>query len=416
MESISQGFGFEKVFTLADSNAGAVEEQITLKATPEVLRVEPSELEYAYIRHPVVFNSINKSVQSIMAADYMLKCEDEGVLTYFKKFITRVGQVGEEVTFDDILESIYQYQYIYGNAYLETVLNKYKNNIVDLVVLDPKRIDYAKKGDGTIVLNKYGKPLGYIQKLPFGVDVTGKGDEVPQGYEINKGTNEIFILPERICHFKLYTYGDRFYGQGIIEAAYPDVLYEMNLKKIIYNSKEKKSPLIDYVGDPLHPPTPAQIQNSLENMRKFKTNRYFAYPYWHKIEEVPTKSDDTTEVYLKYLRESICSSLGMTPALSIGSDNVNRSVIESQQLLLSYTLNYIAKKTTATIQKFIFKRICDYNDFKTVPKLVWGYVGVEETNQKAKRIANYIKAIDPSQDPDLYGKIKNYIIKSEKLD
>lgn len=413
MKSISQGFGLEKTFTLSEVEPEA-EEQKTVKATPEIIRVPPEELEYAYIKHPIIFNAINKATQAIMSAGWELKCDDPQILEYFKSFLGNIGKVGENITFEEILESLFQYQLIYGNAFLETVLNKYRNNIVDLVVLDPKRIDYAKKGDGTIVLDKFGKPIGYTQKLPYVVSVTGKGDPIPQGSEVSLMENNIFLIPERICHFKLYTYGDRFYGQGLIEAAYSSIIYEMNIRKSMANSIEQKgiAPLVDYVGDPLHEPTPPQIQNALEKMRKFKSNRYFAFPYWHKITPIEAKPNDIIENFLKYLREDICASLGVPTAFSIGSgEATNRSTLETQQLLMTYTLNDIVKRTLAIIHKQIFKRICDYNGFQVVPRLVWGYIGIEELNQKHRRLVNYAKAggIDLE-------KLKAYVNKSEKLD
>jgi hypothetical protein len=60
--------------------------------------------------------------------------------------------------------------------------------------------------------------------------------------------------------------------------------------------------------------------------------------------------------------------------------------------------------------KFIFKRIADYNKFKVYPKIEWGYVGLEELNQKARRLTNYAKAGIVDID-----KFKEYVIKSEKL-
>jgi len=416
MKSISEGLGFEKLVTLASTEPRTVAEQKTIKKTPEVERVSPEELEYAYIKHAITFNSINKSLQTIMTAGWELRCKDEKIKKFFENFIEKVGEVGENVTFEEILESIFKYQMIYGNSYLETVLGKNTknpNNIVDLVILDPKRIDYVKLSDGKIALDKFGKPMGYIQKWPFEVDVRDKGDPIPLGSNLSLNQNEIFLLPERICHFKLHTYGDRFYGLGIIEPGYKSILYEMVIKKAHANSMDQKGEgvFIDYVGDTFHEPTPQQITNAVENMKKFKSNRYFAFPYWHNIQSIETKFNSILES-LKYLREDIGASLGMPMAFATGSgEKTNRATLATQHRFLTLTLNDMVSKTLAVLKKNIFKRICKFNHFDEVPEIIWGHIGVEEINEKAKRIISYVdKEIITSDEA------KPYVIKSEKLE
>ena len=418
MVTISDGLGFEKLVTLAEAVPVDVPEQKTIKQTPDVERISLEELELSYLRHPIIFNAINKSVQSIMSAGWELRAKDPDVLSYFKNFIDSVGKVGENVTFEEILESLFQYQMIYGNTYLETVLGKHTkdpNNIVDLVILDPKRMDYAKKSDSKIALDKFCKPVGYIQQWPFEVDPSNKGDVIPKDSDISLDNNQIFLLPERICLFKLYTFGDRFYSIGLAEAAYKSILYELAIKKAHYNSVEQKGepPIIDYVGDQFHQPTPQQIQNSVETMKKFKYNRYFAFPYWHKVEPLNYKPNDMIIDSLKYLREDIASSVGMPLSFAIGSgEDTNRSTLATQHLFLASTLNNVVKKTLSTLRKNIFERISKFNKFDEVPEIVWNHIGVEEINDKAKRLTEYVKAGSlPPTDEGL----TDYIKQSERL-
>jgi hypothetical protein len=418
MVTLSEGLGFEKITTLAEAVPVDVPDQKTIKQTPDVERVPLEELELAYLRHPIVFNAVNKSVQAIMSAGWELRAKDQKVYDYFKNFIDNVGKVGEKVTFDEILESLFQYQMIYGNTQLETVLGKFTddpNNIVDLVILDPKRMDYAKTSDGKIALDKYCMPLGFVQQWPFEIDTSTNGDPIPEGSEVSLGTNQIFLLPKRICLFKLYTFGDRFYSMGLAEAAYKSILYELSIKKAHYNSIEQKGepPLIDYVGDQFHQPTPQQIQNSVETMKKFKFNRYFAFPYWHRVEPVNYKPNDIIIDSLKYLREDISSAIGMPLSFAIGSgEDTNRSTLSTQHLFLAFTLNNIVKKTMAVLKKEVFARISSFNKFDEVPEIVWNHIGVEEINEKAKRLVDYVKvgALDPKDEGLL-----DYIKQSERL-
>jgi hypothetical protein len=205
---------------LAESSSAPAQQSV--KVTPEVVRVDPKELEQAYVSDSISFNGINKIGQMIMSAGYEIRAKDEEVKKYFTKFFHNVGAVGEDITFDEILDAVYRYQLIYGNAYVELVFNVKEDRIVDLCLIDPKRMDYAKDVTDKILLDKYGKPVGYTLSVTWGTDTTGKGDPIPKEYEgkISLGSDRIFLLPKRICHFKLYTYGDRFYGLGLLEPAY----------------------------------------------------------------------------------------------------------------------------------------------------------------------------------------------------
>lgn len=419
METISKGLGFEKTILLIEANPAIVPPPKTVKQTPDIERIDPAELEYAYVKHPIVFNAINKLTQCIMSAGWELRATNPKVLDYFKKFIEEIGQTGEDITFDEILESIFQYQMIYGSAYLETVIGKHTNdpnNIVDLVILDPKRMDYAKLSDLQIALNSYGKPVGYTQNWPTEVSTEGKGDKVPEGSDISLGMNQIFLSPYRITHFKYYEYGDRFYPMGIVEAAYQSILYEMMIKRKHSNAMDKRGDdqLVDYVGDSFHEPTPQQIQNALNNVKQLSSSNSMALPYWHRLDTIKTKPNTVVDDTLNYLRQDICSSLGIPLSLATGSgEATNRATLATQLLFLTFTLNNFVQTTLSTLQKNIFARICEYNKFTEVPQIVWGHIGVEEINDKAKRITEYIKsgALIPTDES-----VSKFIKKSEKLE
>jgi len=384
MGSIDEGLQVTK--TLVKREPEIVEAPETIKHTPVGTRVDPNELESCYVYDPITFNSINKATQMIMSADYGLQCKDEIIRSYFIEFFNKIGKVGEDITFDELIQGIYQDQMIYGNAYVETVLNKQKNLVVDLVLIDPKTIDYAKDTHGSILLDNYGKPKGYVQMYPYETPTEGKGDPAPK--EVDLGTNHIFLIPERIVHFKLYTHGNRFYGLGLIEPAYKAILRKQNIEEAQTNSIYARGtyPILDYIGDENHFPTPAQIQNATDKLKMLQHNRYMALPYWHNVKPLEVKQSDIVENTLNYLREAQCSASGIPMAFATGSgEATNRATLNNQQQLLEYTLKDIVKRTTSIIDKYIFKRICDYKKFKEVPKLVWGTIGTIAAENEGKK-------------------------------
>jgi len=390
MGLISDLFDGKKSIDLAKSPI-YTGEPVSKKETPEIVRVKQSELEQAYISDPVCFNSINKATQMIMAAGYTI--EGEGS-EEFIKFLSEIGNVGDDITWDEMLEAIFKYQMIYGWSFIESVFNKKQDRIVDLTLIDSKRMDYAKNGSDKIVLDRFGKPVGYTLQLQYGT--TAEGDPIPNEFRnsISTGSDKIFMMPKRICQFKLYTYGDRFYPLGLIEPGYKSVLRKMNIEEAQANSIYTRGtyPVIAYVGDQMHDPTPQDIDSVLKNLTRLKHDRYTAFQYWVKVDTLEAKQSDIVQSTLDYLRLNETASLGMPTAFATGAgEATNRATLNNQQVVLEFTLNDIVNRTVATIEKYIFKRIAFYNGYKGVPKLKWGTIRADEPNDQAMRLINYVK-------------------------
>lgn len=421
IKDIFQNIFGTKVHELAKGISIKIEEEkgipLSIKATPETERVDLAELEQAYISDPICFNSINKETQMIMAAGYEIISKNDGTKNYFIEFFNQIGKVGEDLTLDELFEGIYKGQMIYGSAYVELVFNKSMDRVVDLTLIDSKRMDYAKSSDNKIVLDKFGKPIGYTLKLPWGM--TGKSDEIPKEYknQVSLSQNQIFMLAQRICHFKLYTYGDRFYPLGLIEPAYKSILRKMNIEEAQTNSIYVRGtyPIVVYVGDELHEPTPQSIKEALDNIVKIKHDRYFAFPYYNKVEPVEVKQSDIVQDTLNYLRRNETASLGLPEAFATGGgEATNRATLNNQQQFLEFTLNDIVARTLSTFRKYILKRICFYNGQdipgNDIPNIKWGDIGAEEFNQKTERLINYVK-----EGILMPGEVSNFAKKSEGL-
>jgi hypothetical protein len=302
---------------------------------------------------------------------------------------------------------------IYGRHYFETVLNAFKTDILDLVSLDPKLMDYARDSMRRIVVDKYGKPIGFTQNLPYGLDITDKGDPVPEKSGIVLINRQIFILPERIAYFKLYTYGNRFDGLGLIEPAYRSIVRKQNIEEAQANSIYARGtyPIVDYVGNENHFPTPNMVKSASEKLSEMSHNRYFALPYWHKLEPIEVKQSEVVDNTMKWLRESASASLGMPMAFATGSgEATNRATLGTLQKFMEFSLKDMVGRVCAQFKQQIFRRICAYNKFEEIPDLVWGDIGAESIDDKATRLQNYIKvgALDPKV-------VETFALESEKL-
>ena len=320
-----------------------------------------------------------------------------------------------------MIPTIYQNLMIYGKHFIEIIYAEGKKikpltKVVDFLSLDPKSMDYVRDQQGKIYLNESGNPVGYVQKLPYGTSAEGKGDKPPKGVSIqNLGGGEvIFLLPKRIAHFKLYTYGDGFDSVGLIEPAYKSIVRKQNIEEAYANNLFLKGNVVmDMVGDSEHYPTPDMITNSSEKLSQMQYNRFFAYPYWHNVKVLDVGETQSLENAMRYYREDQTASLGLPLAFALGSgEATNRATLSNQQKFLEYTLRDIVKRVVSQIRKKLFRPISISENFDEVPRLVWGDIGAEDKNEKARRLVAYTNQKVGILKPE---DVREYAVKSEEL-
>jgi hypothetical protein len=184
---------------------------------PIVQRVPLLELELTYLYNPVVFNGINKIVQTIMSANHQVSAKDPKVQKFYDTFLAELGNSGSDITWEELLSQLFKFQCIYGRAFVENIFNKKGNRIVDWDLIDPKKMDYAKSGNARIVLDKFNKPIGYIEVVPMEVPVPDNFLPPDIAPYITMWPNSIYLEPKRVAQIKLFTVGDGFYPIGLVE-------------------------------------------------------------------------------------------------------------------------------------------------------------------------------------------------------
>jgi len=313
-----------------------------------------------------------------------------------------------------MIDSHFTKSQVYGDNYIERIYNKSKTKIVDLLSLNSERMDYARDYRGNVLLNLKGNPVGYTQTLPASVDTTGKGDALPPDIRIIE--NMIFLRSERIAHFQLYPFGDGFESFGTIEPAHDDIIYKKNIEKANANMIVQRglNPIIDYVGSAERFPTPKMIDHATTKLSQMNYKRYFAFPYWHNVKALEFKSSEVVNDTLKNFRENISASLGIPLALGTGvGEATNRSTLVTQQKFLELTLTDFVKRTISFFTRRIFRPISALEGFKSVPYLVWGDLGAENKDAKAKRLVDYANSKVGILPPEF---VLKYVLKSEDLE
>jgi len=386
----------------------------TLKSTPTIIRVPQNELELTYLHNPTIFNGINKIVQTIMSAPHELVAKDPKVKKHFDLFIENLGTSGSDITWEELLSQIYKYQCIYGWAWVENIFNKLGNRIVDWDLIDPKKMDYAKDSKTNISLDKYGKPIGYVETLPY--DVPVQNSELPAEYAeiVSMPPNSIFLNPNHVSLLKLYMVGDGFYPIGLIEPIYTTSIRKMNIEEALANAIWRHGfPIIlASVGDSNHEPTPQQVKSTLNKLQDISYKQELAVPFYMDLKILESKKAEKLREHLEYFIQQEIAGMGIPkPYATGGGEETNRATLASQTEMFMLTLKDIIAKTTYSIRKYMFKPICDLEGFKEIPNLRWEPIGMSELDMKAKRLLNYLDKNILTQE-----EVTDLIKRFEKLD
>jgi len=387
-----------------------------VQTSDNIYRVASQELEQAYISDPIYFSSINKHVQLIMGAGYEMIGDKKGD---WKKFFEDIGTIGDDMTWDEMFDHIFRYQKVYGKAFVLIVQNAKRTKAVDLLLLDTKKVDYAKDSSNNVILDDNGKPIGYMVQLPSSAKATQiTSDPKPDNVTTDAGEEKVFIKSERIIQYKLYTFGDRLYPIGLIEPSYVSVLRKMNIEEAQANAIFQRGsyPLDVSVGDENHHPRPQDVEKAAKTFSKIKHDRVIAHPYWETATVLEAKQSDAVDNVLTYLRRNQIASLSMPESLAIGSgEATNRATLNNQQAFLEYTLIDIVQKTLASTYKYLIKPIAKLNGWPEIT-FKWGDIRAESEMDKADTLINAARygALPPESVAHALRQILNLPTKEEE--
>jgi hypothetical protein len=353
------------------------------------------ELELTYLHNPTIFNGINKITQTIMSANHEITATDPKIKEYFVKFTDELGNSGSDITWEELLSQIYKFQCIYGKAWIENIWNKKNTNIVDWDLIDPKKMDYAKNTQQKLALDKFGKPLGYVETLPY--DVPANPQVLPEAIRklITLPPNAIFLEPKRIALIKLFAVGDGFYPIGLVEPIYKTSLRKLNIEEALANAiwRHGFPIMLASVGDSNHEPTPQQVKSILDKLKDVNFKQELSMPYYYDLKILEAKKAEKLREHLEYFKEQEIAGLGIPkPFATGGGEATNRATLGNQGDMFQLTLRDIINKTVFSIRKYMFKPICDIEGFKEIPNINWDLIGPDELDKKSKRMIEYVKA------------------------
>jgi len=333
----------------------------TRKTSKLPKRLEPSELEYAYLTDALIRNGIKASVQ-------MFDCQYD-VVAKSSKIKKETEDFLEVIGFDKLKLDIAKNCFVYGDAWCEKV---YKNGkLIGIVNLNPARIDYAKSSDGKIAMDNRGNVIGYVQSFP-NEELNEKrfGSSSDRKIFSNKG---IFLKQNQIARFYFDTIGEGWRGIGLIEPLYSVILgkseAEIGFAHVI--NKLGFPIVINYVGDESHDPSPNAINDALEVVSDLNYKTEIAVPYFMRLETLNVKGVDKLRDELEYFIEQEITGIGIPGPIATGrSGDTNRSTLVTQ-IKFCLGRNWSIRKILANMfYDQVLTTLAKTNNWNEIPKIV----------------------------------------------
>lgn len=376
----------------------AVSEQDQIQ---DAKRIEKAALENIYLTDPQSFNTVNKSKQLIMQAGFKIESTKKGIQGKYDEFFENMGTIGMRTNLPQMLSYIYHDKFLYGVAYVERIYDREQTEIVDLKMIDPKLMDYARDAEDVIVVDAMQNPVGYTMNIGRRQDIH-LGDEIPvsteqspvMGQVVLKGT-QIFLLAFRIAHFRMFTFGNRFEAVGIIEPAYQDIIRKHKIEEATANSIHNTAayPIIGYVGDNQRAASQTLMNSTLDALQNLSHSRYMVFQHPTKVETLEVKHSEQVNEALRYFRGNQSAASGMALGFSVGTgETVNRSTLSTQQRMLDISLDSQAKETAEEFNVMILDELNRVNRYGSKAKIIWGNVAAEEKNEKISRLMDAVNS------------------------
>lgn len=375
-------------------------------------RVPKDILLYYYMKDPLTFNSVNHCTTITMQPGFELT----GNTREYDYFFARMRLVGDNTSLRRLILGLVADRIAYGASFAEYILDESQKEIIDLRRVNATKIDYARDNKGNLIIDEYGKPMGFVMDFGFGYDTNNKGDSIPreaikQGIKIRSG--QVFIRPERIAIFPLYKLPNNFDYIGIIEPAADAIRWRRKIQEAQVNAINIKatSPYVMTVGDIQHEPTSQMMDDADRILMNIDESKAISLPYTMKLGTVESKSLDIVEETIKSLMFDQASASAIPlPLLTGAGEATNRSTLSTQREMYESNLQAHIDNFVEDWNMQVMLKLKEVNGYKGNCFLSWHDVRMESRDEKNKRLMEAIdhKVFAPQE-------VREYLKNREKV-
>lgn len=362
-----------------------------LRGTLMLRRETFDKFEVVFYKEPIM-NAGGVIYKTLtVEAGYEVRSQDQ---RFIKSFIEwrRKSRFNEMM-----LEYVPLHLFIFGNAFLELLVDKKSKEIVDIIVVDPKTMDFQRDTvTKKVLFENNGEVTGWIQK-PWSDEQNWKEFSRKEMYHIT--LNQI-------------TKGQM--GVGLIEPVYEDISLKENIeqaKSEIAYLMANPIPLVRF-GSELHPPTTSMKKNAERLAQDLRTKDTLdaSFPYYFEVGwfKPDTLSDITDEVM--YATKLQASVMGIPLAFLMQStEKESKSGIE--QLYDFFSFRFAGFQKALHIEELI-RYIWKLNGWD-VPEdfhVVYGDITEKSMKEKTMRIFRLGKAgLLDNKDPILVNYLRKEV-------
>lgn len=357
-------------------------------------RIDRKKLETLYLTDPQTYNQIDLYTTIPLQAGYKIQALNKGAQRQYDEFFQDVGKYGLVSGEKQLVGRLLHDAPLYGYAYVERVfgVDEYdKVRLVDFKPIDAKLMDYARDSDGIIVVDENQKPIGYTMKV--GMNSKAKGDPVPKGYPVNLDIGTIFITEERIACIFFKQYGNGFESIGTIEPAYTDIERKHKIKDTYANSINNNADYKTYaiVGDAQRAASKQVMENTLNALQNFSTNRFAVFPYPTQLEVLKTEHSPQVEDFLRFERSEQSTASGIALGIAVGSgEAVNRQTISNQQVILDMKLDGWLERFCEQFNTKILDYLYQFNEYGSKARIEWNDISLDDKVQISGSLLNAV--------------------------
>jgi HK97 family phage portal protein len=324
----------KSVMVLSKVHTGSRQTALTV----DYATVNYTKLENIYKTEQMLFQAVNIISNFAISKGYEFVIDENIKEQIEQREIA--SEFDSRVNLPKLLTDVVRHLHIYGNAYLEIVFSKTeKDKVVDLVLIDPKTINFKKTGTGEIDLDDQGKIKGYIQKV---------------------GTKEVDLEPDQVIHFRINTIADSLTGTGIIEPVTQLIEAKRNIELGLAESVYRHGFPQFHVklGDKEHQPEGEQVEEESEKYKKINSKSEFVTPYYYDIKVLEAPSLSGGDNYLKYFVNQIVAGTGVPKSILLGSgEDSNRSTSVTHQQNFFLYIAGVQMVISSTLEKFLFTKL-----------------------------------------------------------
>jgi hypothetical protein len=364
--------------------SSGVEKRITDPTYFETTRRPFNRLEQLYWSDGIIFNAVNSWIELICSPGYSVVAENEEYRKYIEDFL-------KKIEWDIKLPLFVNHMCIYGNGYGEIVFTR-GGEVSDITKpLDPKAIDFQKNPDGSVLFDKKGEPVGYVQKKYNQADIP--------------------IPADNMLHLKFYSLNSSELGIGIIEPNYWVALGKRTLdEKIAQLEYRRASPLCHaQIGDENHEPSVEEIDKVSQEIKNINYKTDIVTPYWYKFNFIGANPTENSLGSVKYFVDQEIAGLGLPKAFVLGTgESQNRAVLDLIVELTKKKVERVQNSISKMMESKVFAKIAENKGWDEVPRLVWNEFNQESLSNKIDRIVKEIQVGLITPDGILLNQIKRW--------